>query len=174
MLLDKHDLPNAVAAFNDVKGSPLAQVDQEVKGRALELLGFAYEQQASDGNASALDDALKTFRELENTDVLGFQELGEYHQARVFEKKGDKDQAKALLKKVYEATTKPGEGHPFPYLENLSEDRLRTLDPSALPPKQAGKLGGPGGNQMSEAQMRALIEQLKKQQGAAGGGGGHP
>lgn len=174
LLLDKHDLPNAIAALNDVKTSPLAQVDSEVKGRSLELLGFAYEQKAADGDAAALDEALKTFRELENTDVMGFQELGEYHQARIFEKKGDKDQAKALLKKVYEATTKPGENHPFPYLENLSEDRLRALDPTALPPKQPGKLGGPGGNKMTEAQMRQLIEQLKKQQQAAGGGGGHP
>ncbi|MGH7282448.1 MAG: hypothetical protein ACRELY_13050, partial [Polyangiaceae bacterium] len=112
---------------------------------------------------------------LENTDVSGFQELGEYHQARIYQKQGDKDRAEELLKKVYAAVTKPGENHPYPYLENICEDRLRTLDPTALPPKRAGALGGPTGNQMSEAQMRQLIEQMKKQQAQQGGPehGGH-
>ena len=75
---------------------------------------------------------------------------------------------------MYAAVTKPGEGHPFPYLENLSEDRLRALDPTALPPKKVGALGGPTGNQMTEAQMRQLIEQMKQRQAQGGGGGEHP
>ena len=173
LLLDKHDLPGAIAAFMDVKDSPLAKVDAEVHGRALENLGFAYELKADEGDTAAYNDALKTFRELENTDTSGFQELGEYHQSRIYEKQGDKDQAKELLKKVYAAVTKPGEGHPYPYLENLAEDRLRALDPTALPPKRAGSLGGPMGNQMSEAQMRQLIEQMKKAQQQQGEHG-HP
>jgi hypothetical protein len=172
LLLDKHDIPGAQAAFNDVKNSPLAKVDQEVMGRALELLGFTYEYTAENGNPAAYDDALKTYRELENTDVLGFQELGMYHQARIFQKKGDNDKAKELLKSVYERVNKPGENHPFPFLENLAEDRLRALDPTALPPKPVNRMGGPAGNQMSEAQMKKLIEQMQKQQAAQGGGGG--
>ena len=173
ILLDKHDTAGAIAAFTEVKGSPLAKVDQEVFGRSLEGLGFAYEYNADNGNPAAYDDALKTYRELENTDVFGFQELGMYHQARIYQKKGDKAKAEELLKTVHERVNKPGENHPFPYLETLSEDRLRALDPAALPPKQANKSGGgPMGNQMSEAQMRQLIEQMKKQQAAGGGGGG--
>ncbi len=174
LLLDKHDIPGAIAAYMDVKDSPLAKVDVEVHGRALENLGFAYELKADEGDTASYSDALKTFHELENTDVSGFQELGEYHQARIYEKQGDKARAEELLKKVYEAATKPGEQHPYPYLENLAEDRLRALDPTALPPKRAGALGGPMGNQMSEAQMRQLIEQMKKQQGHGEHGGGPP
>jgi hypothetical protein len=172
LLLDKHDIPGAQAAFNDVKNSPLAKVDQEVSGRALELLGFTYEYSAENGTPAAYDDALKVYRELENTDVLGFQELGMYHQARIYQKKGDTDKAKELLKSVYERVNKPGENHPFPFLENLAEDRLRALDPTALPPKAVNRMGGPAGNQMSEAQMKKLIEQMQRQQAAQGGGGG--
>jgi hypothetical protein len=174
LLLDKHDIAGAQAAFNDVKNSPLAKVDQEVMGRALELLGFTYEYNAENGgDASQYDEALKVYRELENTDVFGFQELGMYHQARIYQKKGDNDKAKELLKSCYERVNKPGENHPFPFLENLTEDRLRALDPTALPPKQVNRMGGPAGNQMSEAQMRKLIEQMQRQQAAGGGGGGH-
>lgn len=91
-----------------------------------------------------------------------------YHQSRVLQAKGDKDKAKELLKTVRERVNKPGENHPFPYLEEVATDRLRALDPSAAPPKAAGAMGGPGGNKMTEAQIRELIEKLK-----AGGGGGH-
>jgi hypothetical protein len=165
LLLDKHEPDGAIAAFNDAKASPLAQADAEVKGRALEGLGFAYELKAQltpADSAKNLDDALKYFRELENTDVKGFKELGMYHQARVYEAKGDKDRAKELLKSLHERVAKPGEGHPFPYLEVVTDDRLRAIDPTALPQKQNGALGGPGGGKMSEAQMKALIEQLQK------------
>src|SRR5262249_14788850 len=145
----------------------LGKNDQEVKGRALEGLGFAYELKGS------LDDALKTFKELENTvDVKGFKELGMYHQARILEAKGEKDPAKELLKTLLERINKPTEGHSFPYLQEVAEDRLRTLDPAAVPPRPQfghggpqgmGGLGGGGPNGMSDQQMKELIERLKKQ-----------
>lgn len=88
-----------------------------------------------------------------------------YHQARVLELKGDKDKAKELLKSLHERLAKPGENHPFPYLEQVADDRLRALDPSALPAKSSGAMAGPGGSpKMNDAQMKALIEQLKRQQ----------
>ncbi len=178
ILLDKHDVDGAVAAFSDVKGSPLAAADAEVKGRALEGLGLAYELKAStlpkDQAGPAYDQALQTFRELENTDVTGFKELGMYHQARVVEAKGDKDKAIELLKSLHErlakAPTEPT-SHPFPYLQEVTDDRLRALDPSAVPPKPPPGLGGPGGaSGMNEAQMRKLIEQLQRQAQQKGGG----
>jgi hypothetical protein len=161
LLLDKHDSDGAMGAFNEVKASPLAAADAEVRGRALEGLGFAYELKGD------LDNALKTFRELENTvDVLGFKELGLYHQARVSEAKGDKSKAIELLKTLHERLSKT-EGHPFPYLQEVGDDRLRALDPTALPPRPPpGMGGGPGG--MSPEEMKRLLEQLKK------GGGGPP
>ncbi len=163
ILLDMHKSDEAKSAFSDVKGSALASVDAEVRGRALEGLGFAYEQK------SAFDDAIKAFRELENNvDVLGFKELGMYHQARVYEAKGDKDKAKELLKTVHERINKPGDNHPFPYLKEVTDDRLRAIDPTALPPKPSGAMGAPGGNKMSEEQIKKLIEQMKQQKPPSG------
>lgn len=175
ILLDKRDVQAAVSAFSDVKESLLAKADAEVRGRALEGLGFAYELKAADlpdnQRGPALSDALKSFRELENTDVDGFKELGMYHQARVDEANGDKDKAIELLKSLHERVNKPTEtkSHPFPYLQEVADDRLRALNPSALPPKAPGQLGGPGGNQLTEAQIRRLMEQMQRQQGAKGG-----
>ncbi len=166
LLLDRHEPDKAIEAFNDVLGSPLAQADSEVKGRALEGIGFADELKSQAGDTEKWqDDAIKQFRALENTDVKGFKELGMYHQARVYEAKGDKDKAKELLKSLWERINKPGEGHPFPYLQIVAEDRLRALDPTALPPKPTGMMGNaPGGNkQLDEAQIKKLIEQLQKQ-----------
>jgi hypothetical protein len=172
LLLDARDADGAAAAFSEVKASPLATADAEVKGRALEGLGFAYELKAQLDAAQApkhLEDAEKTFRELENTDVEGFKELGMYHQARVAEARGDKDKAKELLKSLHERLTQPG-GTKYTYLQEVSDARLRALDPLALPPKPPGMLGGPGGNRLTEAQLRQLFEQLQKH---GGGGGGH-
>lgn len=180
LLLDKQDAEGARAAYEDVVGSPLATADGEVRGRALEGLGFALElkaQAAAEGadKEKLQDDAIKKFRELENTDVFGFKELGMYHQARVYEAKGDKERAKELLKALYERATKPGEGHPFPMLEQLAEDRLRALDPSALPPKTMNPFAGMGpGGQMTEAQRKMLQEMMLRQMQQQQGGGGVP
>jgi hypothetical protein len=174
-LLDKHDPPGAMAAFNEVKDSPLAKADSEVRGRALEGLGFSYELRAEgEGDkAAALEEASKVFRELENTDVMGFKELGMYHQARIFEKQGDKAKAIDMLKKLHERVNKPGDNHAFVYLEHVADDRLRALDPGAIPAKPPGQLGGPGQNALSQAQLRRLIEQAQKGgQGKPPGAGG--
>src|SRR6185437_8323742 len=105
LLLDAGDAKGASAAYEDVKASALGQADGEVRGRALEGLGFA--------------------------------ELGKYHQARVALAKGDKAKAIELLKDVQKQVSEPGESHPFSYLQFVVEDRLRELDPTALPPKAA-------------------------------------
>ena len=184
LLLDGKDADGALAAYGDASKSPLAAVDTEVHGRALEGMGFAYEMK---GN---LDEAMKTYKELENVvEVKGFKELAIYHQARVAEAKGDKDKAKELYKTVHTRITDPLAKNPFPYLQEAVEDRLRSLDPSALPEKQSpfGVGGGStGGSKINEAQMKKLQEQIKKQMeeaqkkqqeqqekgGAAPGGGG--
>jgi hypothetical protein len=179
LLLDKHDVAGAKSAFQDVRDSPLAKADAEVRGRALESLGFAYELEADgtspappgDARSAALEECSKIFRELENTDTKGFKELGMYHQARIFEKQGDKSKAIEMLKKLHERLTQAGDNHAFVYLEYVTDERLRALDPTALPPKAAGQLGGPGQNQLSQAQLRRMIEQAKKGQGKTPGGG---
>jgi tetratricopeptide (TPR) repeat protein len=172
LLLDKPDLDGAIAAFTDASQSPLASADAEVKGRALEGLGFAYEAKAAATPAEKdkwLDQAAQQFRTLENTDVKGFKELGMYHQARVAEAKGDKDKAIQLLKALHERLSPAaGETHPFVYLESVADDRLRQLDPSAIPAKSKGPGPGPGGK-WTEEQIQQLMEQYKHAQGAGGG-----
>jgi hypothetical protein len=179
LLLDKHDADGAIAAYTDVKGSPLAAADQEVKGRAIEGLGFAYELKAAANaadQAKYLDEALKTYKELENTvDVRGFKELAMYHQARVLMQKGDKDKAKELLVALRERLDKPDEsampgapaGPSFPYLSELAVDRLRELDPNAAP--KSAVQTAPGGNtQLTPAQLKKMMEELKKKSGGGG------
>lgn len=179
ILLDKRDADGALAAYSAVAASPLAAADSEVRGRALEGLGFSHELKAQ-ADPAQYDEAIKRYKELESTvEEKGFKELAMYHQARCLEAKGDRDAAKELLKTIRErvqnADDAPGarltSTQSFPYLREVATDRLRKLDPSAVPAKPAGALGGVGTDgQMNEAQLRRLMEQLKKQQG---GGDGH-
>jgi hypothetical protein len=178
LLLDALDAKGATSAYEDVKASALAQADGAVRGRALEGIGFADEllAQAEPGSKDKhLDDALDAFQKLEHVDVTGFKELGMYHQARVLQAKGDKPKAIELLKDVVKRVTESGESHPFSYLEFVAEDRLRALDPTALPPKApkmsgAGRPGGAGGGpDMSDPQVQKIIEQLKHKGGAPPG-----
>jgi hypothetical protein len=188
LLLDAGDAKGAAAAYDDVKSSPLGQADAEVRGRALEGIGFADELLAGSdaaGKDKHLDDALDAFEKLEHVDVDGFKELGMFHQARVLQAKGDApDKAKAieLLKDVQKRVSEPGESHPFSYLQFVAEDRLRALDPTALPPKAAkagpgpggpGGRGGPsgapgGGLDMNDPQVQKILEQLKRKGGTGG------
>lgn len=177
LLLDKRDADGAVAAFTDVKQSALAAADVEVKCRALEGVGFAHEVKALAVPAEAdkhREEALKAYKELENTDVRGFKELAMYHQARVLEEKGDKDKAKEMLLSLKQRLEKPDDplmsgipsGPAFPYLRTMAYDRLRELDPTAVPKAPSGKGGG---GQMSPEEIQRLIEQMKKS-----GAGGAP
>lgn len=181
LLLDKREPDNAIAAFNDVKGTALAMADLEVKGRALEGLGFAHEMKAIMTPADApksLDAALQTYKELENTvEIHGFKELAMYHQARVLQAKGEKDKAKELLVSLKQRLEKPDEsgpspipkGQPYPYLKEVAMDRLRAIDPTAAPKQETSGGGNP---KLSPAQIRKMIEDAQKK-GAAGGGDGH-
>jgi tetratricopeptide repeat protein len=179
ILLDRQDVAGAEKAYDDVRHSPLAENDAEVRGRALEGSGFAHEEEAdkapagSDARTKALDAAMSAFKLLENVDAKGMKELGLYHQARIAEKQGDKQHAIDLLKQAHERVAKPGESSSdFPYLQFVVEDRLRALDPSAVPPKpKGGGLAGPGGNiDMNDPRVQKILrEYMEKQQQQSGG-----
>jgi hypothetical protein len=184
LLLDAGDSKGATDAYWAVKESALGKADGQVRGRAFEGLGFADELDAKSDPANKdkhLNEALQEFQFLENVDVNGFKELGLYHQARVEEAMGDKAKAIDLLKDVQKRVSDPGQTHPFSYLEFVVEDRLRELDPSALPPKAPKSMGGgpggagramgagPGGLDMNDPQVQKLIEQLKQRKNGAPG-----
>ena len=175
LLLDKRDPDGALTAYNSVKGSALAAADTEVKGRALEGVGFAYEQKALLTPAEKdkdLDAALAAYKELESAaDVKGFKELAMYHQARVLMNKGDKAKAKEVLLSLKERLSKTDDpiatGLPapptYPYLKDVAMDRLREIDPEAVPKPPKGGMGGAGG--MSQEQIQKMMEKLKQQGG---------
>jgi hypothetical protein len=180
LLLDKGDAKGSAAAYEDVKGSALAQADAQVRGRALEGIGFCDELLAvSDAAAKEkhLDDALAAFKQLEGIDVKGWKELGKYHEARVQEEKGDKAKAVELLKDVRTAIDDHSGDHPFAYLESVVDDRLRQLDPSALPPRAPKMPAGLGGGDFDpdDPRVQELLRQLQQRAGQGGGGpGGGP
>ena len=76
LLLDAGDAKGAKAAYGEVKDSPLAQADAEVRGRAIEGIGFADEVLAQSDAANKdkhLDDALAAFKLLEQVGPEGLQ-----------------------------------------------------------------------------------------------------
>ncbi|MGH7439361.1 MAG: tetratricopeptide repeat protein [Polyangiaceae bacterium] len=191
LLLDSGDAKASRTAYDDVRSSALAKADVEVRGRAIEGVGFAEEalaQSDAGDRAKHIDAALAAYKDLAQVDAKGLKDLGLYHQARVLvARAGDGDKAKAieLLKDAHKDVSDPGDTHAFPYLEFVVEDRLRDLDPTALPPKElkfgpgvggggagAEGLGGGGGGKpdMNDPRIQKLLQQLREQQGGKGGG----
>jgi tetratricopeptide (TPR) repeat protein len=174
LLLDKRQADAALTAFQDVKNSPLAAADVEVKGRALEGIGFAYElkaQAAPNEKDRHLDAALEAFKELENAadGAKGLKEMAMYHQARVLQNKGDKEKAKELLVSLKERLNKTEEAlspglplpTPFPYLKEVAMDRLHSIDPEGHPKSQM--IPG-GGVNLTPAQLKKMMEDMANQQ----------
>ena len=156
--LDKHDWPKALETFSSVSSSTLAGADPDVRGRALEGLGFAKEGKGD------LDGAIATFKELEGVDGRGFKELGMYHQGRLFLAKGDKDKAKELLKQVHDKLEVPsGDGtRPFRYLEQVTDEALRRIDPALIPNKAPTVGGGGKGNAITPEDLERLKKKMQE------------
>jgi hypothetical protein len=160
VFLEKKDYQHALDSYNAVLATPLAAADQDVKGRALEGVGFAKEGKAD------LDGALATFKQLEGVDMKPYKELSQYHQARILLAKGGKenaDKAKELLKAAREKLQSPSTtegGHPFAFLAAVVDDELRKIDPSAVPAKPS--IGGARGNSMTPEEMEALMKRARE------------
>jgi len=158
--LDKQDWPHALEAYSAVASSSLAGADPDVKGRALEGLGFAKEGKGD------VDGALATFKELEAIDARGFKELGLYHQGRLWLAKGDKEKAKDFLKQAHDKLeSSTSDAHSFKYLQQMTDDALRRIDPALVTPKTPAGGGAKGGGHSQEEIekiQKQLIEQLKQ------------
>ncbi|WP_437728649.1 tetratricopeptide repeat protein [Sorangium sp. So ce861] len=155
VMLDKKDYDRALEAYGAVVSSPLAGADPDVKGRAIEGIGFAREGKGD------LDGALASFKELEAIDMKGYKELALYHQARIQLAKGDSEKAKELLKSAHEKLQAPStEGRSFQFLEAVVEEMLRKIDPAAVPPRAA--FGGPKGQTMTPEEIEQLIRRARE------------
>lgn len=131
-LFDQHKYKEALTLFEEVQNSKTALQDGDVKGRAIEGVGLCQEAL---GNKKA---ALKAFRGLENTDIVGFGPLGKYHQARLLVSDNKPDQAKQLLLKAKEKLEKddlsnPNNPQAQGYLALAIQQLLETIDPSQRP-----------------------------------------
>jgi len=142
-------------------------VDAEVRGRALEGLGFAYEQK---GN---LDESIKTFKDLEvSVDVLGFKELAMYHQARVLEARnsaGDKDKAKELLKTCTSASTSPART-----TRSVLEGGRRRPPPRRSTRRPVRPAEQPEGGSRRQQDERGADQEAHRASSRSRGGGGAP
>jgi tetratricopeptide (TPR) repeat protein len=86
----------AQAAYERVKQHKAFSTDTDIKGRTLEGLGMALEAQKNE------EGALKAFHELSNLDVANFAALGFYHQARILNAQGKREEALKKLAKAGE------------------------------------------------------------------------
>ncbi len=154
--LDKHEWDKALEAYSAVASSTLAGADPDVKGRALEGEGFAKEGKGD------VDGAIAMFKELQGVDLRGYKELGMYHEARLALAKGDKDKAKDLLKQVHDRLEQPtSDGPPMRYLQAMTDNALRRIDPSLVPAK-APVMGGAKGGAMTKDELEKAMRQLQE------------
>ncbi|MGC4088511.1 MAG: tetratricopeptide repeat protein [Polyangiaceae bacterium] len=183
ILLDQGKFKDAQAAYEKVKTSPLAKLDADARGRAIEGVGLSQEA------AGQADAALASFRELENADIPGFTALGQYHQARLLLQKGQRAEAKAQLEKALKLLSPPksedGKAPAAPsagggFLEHQAKELMSIVDPSAAPrttgagmdPDQMARLqqlAGPDGK-LDQQKLQELLSKMSKQ----GGGGPVP
>ena len=149
-------------------------------------MGFAQEAAGNPGEAQA------TYERLGNLEDHAYEQVANYHLARLMLARGERDEARTALRELVDslrADTLEGSSEPrFPYLLSQAEVRLRELDPSsatsagAMPlgggpggPGGAGglQLGGGEGGEIDPAQLQELIRQFQaRQQGGGEGGGG--
>jgi len=177
-LFDDGKYKDALAAYQSVRGSTLAQGEAHVRLRSLEGIGLSQEALGDK------DAARKAFHELGNSDLVGFAALGLYHEGRVALAAGERDQAKELLKKALGKVTKTDDAPDAQpgFVEQAARELLGSIDPSAVPPLPAkggitaeqlqalakqgagdgdAKDGEPG---LSKEKLDELLRQLKKNQ----------
>jgi tetratricopeptide (TPR) repeat protein len=162
----------AQAAYEKVTRHPAYVTDRDIKGRTLEGLGMSLEAQKNE------EQALKTFRELQNMDVANFAALGLYHQARILKGQGKNDEALKLLDKAGEklATLKETPGA-IRYLGSQVMELMDLIDPkkakelsTKLMSTEAAKklaesnaLGGVDGQKIGPELQRRIQEMMDKQ-----------
>jgi len=155
-LFDQGKFQEALTEYRNVRQSALAEKDPDLRCRAIEGIGMSEEA------LGHVDLALKAYAELGKSDVPGFGPLGQYHQARLHQQKGETDKAKELLKGALEKLEKArgSEGDPT-FTEQVARDLLLSIDPSAASTAQ--------GPRLTPEQIRALTEKASGDGSQSGG-----
>jgi len=165
VLYDSGQFKDALATYEKVKQSALAQKDSDVRLRALEGSGLAHEALGDK------DVARKAFHELGNSDLTLFSALGLFQEARLALAAGERDAAKDLLKKALDKVTKDESvDRPPSFVSSAARELLASIDPSAVPPLpsrspeplQTGASQANGKLQLSKEKLDELLRQLKE------------
>jgi tetratricopeptide (TPR) repeat protein len=160
VLFDRGKYKEALAEYRSVKDGPLAQLDSDVRARAMEGIGLSQEATGD------LEGAKKAFHELANQDSAPLSALGLYHQARLEKQQGASDKAKehlkTALKKIADSKLQQF------YVEQGARDLLASIDPSALPPPSPQSLTPEQRQQLEEIQKmkEAALKAQKAAEGA--------
>jgi hypothetical protein len=172
-LYDAGNFKDALATYERVRQSALAQKDTEVRLRSLEGSALAHE------GLGDKDAAQKSFHELSNSDQPLFAALGLFHEARLALAAGQRDSAKDLLKKSLEKSSKDeSTERPPGFVSQAARELLTSIDPSAVPPlpsrnslsaeqlqalaNASGKKGPSGSAGLSQEKLNELLRQLKE------------
>ncbi|MFO0681035.1 MAG: hypothetical protein U0234_03240 [Sandaracinus sp.] len=157
------------AAFDASHDEPV------VAWQALEGIGATYEAEQD------WEHATSTYERLAALNDHAYENVANYHLARMRAARGETSEALAAFRELVDALRDANDegGEPeFPYVLAQADERLRELDPSAA---GAGpRLGGGGGAEgapsgledLSPEQLQELIRRLQAQ--SAGGGGDAP
>ena len=150
----KHD--DAKAEYQIVVDSKLAQIDNDVKGRALEGLALVAEAKGDKPGAT------EGFKKLE--DVPGFGPLGKYQQARMAYAAGDTEGAKKLLEDI-QSKLKDDKDARVGYVYGMTMELLAAIDPKAA---EAAQKSVPQSPEEMMKQLQEMEDKLKNMQAPAG------
>ncbi len=163
VLYQQGKFDDALKHYEALKQAKIFTEDKDVKGRVLE--GIALSLEAKGDKAAAM----KAFEALENSDLIGFEETGLYHQARLLFADGKKEEAKKALedaKKRLEKWRTPD--MPPLHLENSIRDLSEAIEPGS---SSAPSVQQVGGRQLSSdpKELERLVDELVKAKGKATG-----
>lgn len=126
-----------------------------------EGFGFTYE------GLGKMDEAVNQFKRLEKCEDGSYRELALYHQARISESQGKKDEAGKLYKQISDAINSAQEMSPLlAYLqEKISGKEGVEFAPAVFKPPGSGPGMGPGmgpGGELTPEKLEELKEKLEE------------
>ncbi len=156
-LYDLGKFDEARKAYQAVADDAASKLLPQVRGRALEGVGFTYESEQK------YEDAKKAFEKLASVETKEFNNLQKFHVARVELLLGNRDKAKEILT---ELDTKLAEGAgpqgPTDYIGAAVRDLLKTVDPKKAQEEQQA---------LSAQQMQEFMKQFEAMQKKTGAPG---